>query len=152
MMNDSYMPPQVYELTKSRGAAMSYMTVPRIETFLEPIRTKIVEDTKFRNHFERKAQYEKVTETLPPELCDVELGVSSAYISAYAAARDNIVEILDANKSRAAYGTIVSHDGLIVTLASRVKDYPVCRMPDNNLTTAAVIGKDEEDGPGSAEG
>ncbi len=55
----------------------------------------------------------------------------------------NIVEILDANKSRAAYGTIVSHDGLIVTwpVASRNPD---CRMPDNNLTTAAVIGKDEE--------
>ncbi len=67
MMNDSYMPPQVYELTKSRGAAMSYMTIAtHRETFLEPIRTKIVEDTKFRNHFERKAQYEKVTETLPP--------------------------------------------------------------------------------------
>ena len=145
IVNDSLMPSSVMNVATQRAPLpMSFMTVSRIGELIEPIRTSIVRDTTFRVHSERKTQYETVTETLAPDRCGVDFGLQSAYIESVGAVRESVVEILNPDKSRAAYGTIVSRDGFIVTLASRAKNYLMCRMHDSSVISAQLVGHDDQ--------
>lgn len=157
LVKDSYIPPTIAKMGELRGSSwsswnsygaewtvMSYMTARRIREQLDPIRTTIVRDTMYRDHVQRTKQYEAVKETLEPKLCDVDLGLQAAYSERVKSAAESVVEVLNPDKSRSAIGTVVSHDGLIVTQASRLLPYPLCRLQNGNVLIAQILGKDDE--------
>ncbi len=143
LIQDSSMPPLVAAAASERGFPMSYMTMRKIRQKMGSMLAGAVpHETTFENHFERERMYEDIEELLPAIHRRKGAAVLATWQAVATQAKGSVIEILDADRNRAAYGTVVDTDGWIVTKASATHEYPFCRLPDGNIVAARTIGKD----------
>lgn len=65
--------------------------------------------------------------------------VNDAWADIASQSKGNVVEILRQGV-RAAFGTVVNDDGVIVTKASEIDDVPQCRLPNGEIVGAKTVG------------
>jgi len=58
--------------------------------------------------------------------------------------RSSVIEIVDASSMRVALGTAIETDGLILTVASLLPSKPRCRLPNQIIVKAEVVGTNAE--------
>lgn len=143
IIQDSYVPQDIREMTGNRCFPMSYMTAKKIQEKMGSMLAGVVpHETTFADHEERKRQYSEILASLSPDEASRGAKIMTTWQPVATQTRNSLVEVLDGDKLRAAYGTVIGQDGWIVTKASAISEYPFCRLPNGDVVATRIVGAD----------